>query len=52
MIYNISARFEGEGKVSMTANGDFKAIQEMISLITATALLEELVVEKVKEKDA
>ena len=52
MMYNISVRYEGDGKVSMNMNGDFKAIREVICLITDTALLEALVVEKVKEKDA
>lgn len=50
MKYNIAARFEGDGKVSMNLSGDFKAIQEVIYLLLGTALLEELVVEKVKEK--
>jgi len=51
MLYNIAARFEGDGKVSMHMNGDFKAIQEVIYLIAGTGLLEELVVEKLKESE-
>jgi len=51
MKYDITVRFEGAGKVSMNMSGDFKAIQEVLYLITGTALLEELVVEKVKVRE-
>jgi len=52
MKYDISVRYEEYGKVNMNMSGDFKAMQEVIHLITDTALLEALVVEKVKEKHA
>lgn len=51
MNYDVIVLYEGAGKVNMRMNGDFKAIHEVIYLITDSALLEELVVEKVKEKD-
>ena len=51
MKYNISVRYEGAGKAYMNMDGDFGAIREVICAITDSALLEELVVEKVKKEN-